>query len=207
MTKLKVALKLKSLTVLELLQQAKLIVTKMTGNANFATPDPPLLSITAAVATLQTSNDAVAAAKKTLSEKVAKQELDEQALKDLLTYEGNYVDNRAKGDKVIIESAGMPSSDQGGPVGQLPAPTDFSATAGDMAGEIDLHWDGVKGAKSYTIQLSVDTASLWVPAGTSTKSKFAAQGLVSGRQYWFKVAALGTAGQGAWSDPAVRYAP
>jgi len=32
-------------------------------------------------------------------------------------------------------------------------------------------------------------------------------GLTSGTRYWFRVAGVGTAGQGAWSDPATKVAP
>jgi hypothetical protein len=31
--------------------------------------------------------------------------------------------------------------------------------------------------------------------------------LTSGTKYWFKVAGLGSAGQGPWSDPATKIAP
>ena len=46
MKKFKVALRLKFLSVLQLLALAHLIVEKMTGNANFPAPDPPLADLT-----------------------------------------------------------------------------------------------------------------------------------------------------------------
>ena len=50
------------------------------------------------------------------------------------------------------------------------------------------------------------TASSWQQVGFSTKSKFTVPGLTSGTKYWFRVAAIGTAGQAPWSDPATAMA-
>jgi chitodextrinase len=46
------------------------------------------------------------------------------------------------------------------------------------------------------------TPGSWKQAGFSTKAKFSVRGLASGTRYWFRVAALGTAGQGPWSQHA-----
>jgi chitodextrinase len=79
-----------------------------------------------------------------------------------------------------------------------------------MEGEIDLNWQPVRGAASYAIVRSttgnVANAGDWAAAGTSTKSKASVSGLTSGTRYWFRVAAVGSAGQGPWSDPATAIA-
>jgi hypothetical protein len=51
------------------------------------------------------------------------------------------------------------------------------------------------------------TATIWRHAGVSTKSKFTIEGLRSGKRYWIRVAAINTAGQSGWSDPATKIAP
>ena len=60
----------------------------------------------------------------------------------------------------------------------------------------------VGGAKSYCVEQRANEASpdAWTLATTSTKAKATVKGLVSGRKYWFRVAAIGSAGQGAWSE-------
>ena len=67
---------------------------------------------------------------------------------------------------------------------------------------MDLGWDKVRGARSYVIQFCADPMhdANWQHAGVSTKSSFIVTGLTAGVKYWFRVAAVGTAGQGAWSD-------
>jgi hypothetical protein len=53
---------------------------------------------------------------------------------------------------------------------------------------------------------SVANAGDCTPPATATKSKATVTGLTSGTRYWFRVAAIGSAGQGPWSDPATAIA-
>lgn len=39
------------------------------------------------------------------------------------------------------------------------------------------------------------------------RAKAEVEGLSSGKQYWFQVCAVGTAGLGPWSDPATKVVP
>ena len=210
MAKFFVKLGLRNLAVLELIALAKLIVQKMTAAAAiFVTPDPPLVDISTAITTLDTSKQAVDAAKATLAQAVAKQNTDDSALQDLLTAEGRYVDNRANGDKVIIESAGMPVADESTPVGELPQVQNLSLTHGDNPGEVDAHWNPVKKHKNYTVQVTADPigSAAWITRGNPTKSSITIDGLTSGSKVWVHVSANGTAGSGPYSDPAVIVVP
>ncbi len=85
----------------------------------------------------------------------------------------------------------------------------MDVTIGNHEGELDLSWDAVSGARSYLIQKRTDpnTPSSWTHAGTSTKSSITISGLTSGTRYWFRVSAVGAAGQSGWSDPATKIAP
>ena len=78
--------------------------------------------------------------------------------------------------------------------------------SGSKAGEIELNWDKVKGTKSYIMQKQLDPHddTMWEYAGVSTKSKDILDNLERGKQYWFRVAAIGAAGQSPWSDPATK---
>jgi len=93
-------------------------------------------------------------------------------------------------------------------VGPMTQVVNLSGTTGDFIGTVDLAWDKVNGARSYIIQITTtpnDEAS-WKLAGSAVKSSYTVAGLTSGTKYWFRVAALGTAGQGPWSDPAEKMA-
>jgi len=210
MTKFFVKLALRTLDVLGLIALARLIVTKMNlAAATFVTPDPPLADITTAADKLAVSKAAVDSAKATLAEKAAIQNTDETALQDLVTSEGRYVDNRAKGDKAIIESAGMPASDEPTPVGELPQVANLSLTHGDNPGEVDASWNSVPKKNNYTVQVTTDPigSSAWVTRGNPTKSSMTIDALTSGTRAWVRVCANGTAGPGAFSDPATIIVP
>jgi hypothetical protein len=76
-------------------------------------------------------------------------------------------------------------------------------------GELDAQWDSDAAAKSYEIQTSADpvTAISWVAQPSVTKSSAVLQGLTSGSRQSVRVRAVGSAGAGAWSDPATKIVP
>lgn len=210
MAKFFVKLGLRDLTIAALVALARLIVTKI-GLLPPAviTPDPPLADITTAANKAEASAAEVASAKSTLAQKVATQNTDEKALQDLLTAEGRTVDNAAKGDKAIIESAGMQASDTPSPVGELPRVENLSLSHGDNPGEVDAHWNPVKKKLNYTVQTTTDPlgSAPWVTRSTPTKSSVTITGQTSGAKIWVQVCANGTAGAAPFSDPAVITVP
>jgi len=205
----KVKLDLRSLTIPAKIQFASQVVTALTGNANFTTPVPALTAITSKAGALETSYNDALAARQTAQQATTVQNTAERDLELALTQLAAYVENASAGDAAKIQSAGMDVRAAGAPVGALPAPLGLVALVGDMDGELDLDWDSVRGATSYVVQKSPDpiTSTSWQQAIVVTKSKGTATGLASGTKYWFRVAAVGAAGQGAWSDPATKVAP
>ncbi|MEA3187697.1 MAG: hypothetical protein QOD99_1527 [Chthoniobacter sp.] len=130
------------------------------------------------------------------------------ALENALRSDADYVDTASGGDAEKIHSAGMRVAEDPAPVGGMPKVTRLAATAGD--GEVDLHWDPVRrGAKSYVVERTSDAAGQTGRGNAQivTKSRAEVTGLQSGSRHWFRVAAVGSAGQGPWSDPATKVAP
>jgi hypothetical protein len=205
----KIKLNLQRMAIPEKVQFVRQIVTAMTGNANFTTPEPSLTDITTAVNTLETAYNAANTARQNAMSLTSTVDDNETMLDALVAKLANYVENKTDGDDAKIQSAGMALKSKPSPVGAMPAPAALTATASDNDGEVDLSWDAVRGAKSYPAEVSPDppTQTSWTPAGISTKSYITVKGLKSGTKYWFRVAALGAAGQGPWSDPATKYAP
>jgi len=121
------------------------------------------------------------------------------------------IELKSGGDPAKMTSCGVTTYDLGksGPVGRPAMLTNLSASAGTLPGTALLHWSAEHGSHSYIVQQTTtptDEAS-WKAAGTATKSSFTVPGLTSGTKYFFRVAALGTAGQGAFSDMAAQLAP
>ncbi len=135
----------------------------------------------------------------------------EATLDSKIGLEANYVQRVSNGDESIIAKAGMKVKKQGSPIGELPKVTNLSASIGDGRNEIDLHWNKVYAAKSYTIEMAEASGNIdnlnWIHSGVSTKSRFTVKGLTSGKAMLFRVAAVGAAGQGNWNSTFAIYVP
>ena len=200
----KVKLNLQNYSITELFEFARNIVTALTGNADFPTPDPALAVVTTSADDLETAYNESQVARQDSQEKTTIMYDKKEAISKLITRLGLYVENTSGGDEAIIQGAGMDVRDVPGASAVPAVPTGLSATAGDMEGEIDLQWEPVQRAVSYAIQQSPDPPGTWTQAAISTKSKHSIQSLTSGDKCWFRVAAVGSAGQSGWSDPATR---
>lgn len=208
----RIKLNLRSLSIPEKLARAQQIVRALTGNTNFNSPHPPLAQVTAAIDDLEAASNAAQAARQEAKARTSAQNTKEEALDQILTQLVAHVESVAGNDEEIIMSAGLdvrsPTSPARSNTTQS-APPSLTATAGDHDGEIDLSWDTVRGARSYVVQRSPDppSESTWVHAGISTRSRTTVEGLNSGTRYWFRVAAITSSGQTAWSNPVVKIAP
>ena len=204
----KVNLNLRNFTLPDKMQYATQIIKAMTGNANFKLPDPNLGDVQAAISSLQTTYTDANNLRQLSYAKTAEQNQQEKNVDMLLTALGNYVENASKGDEAIIKSAGIDTRAKAAPVGIPAMPLNLSAAEGDKNGQIKLKWKSVKGAKSYVVHRTTNVAddAQWMQEQVVTKAAAISTGLTSGTQYWYQVAAVGAAGQGAWSDPATKVA-
>lgn len=204
----KVKLSLQSLTDLELVNFTRAHIAEMTGNANFPTPDPDAATLLTIVDAFEDDITALRANEAAGKEIKIRKDGRRDDLSGALNRRGRYVEGVSGGDEAIIASAGFATRSPAAPVGIPQQPGNLVATIGDMVGTVDLSWDRVRGAASYIIQLCPDPVSEpnWRFVNVSPKSSFTVEGLTSGSKYWFRVAAVGTAGQGPWSDPATKMA-
>jgi fibronectin type III domain protein len=205
----KVRLNLRNLSTLEIVDLGRRVVRALTGNTAFPSPHPPLATLTAGLDGLETANNDLEASRQETAKNLQIRDDKQVSIVALLRQSAAFVESVAGDDESVILSAGMDvrsaPSFQTQPAG---APGNLSGSQSDHEGEIDLHWDTVKGA-SYEIQRSADpaTATSWQHAAVSVKSSVTISGLVSGTRYWFRVAAVTSAGQSGWSDPATKIAP
>lgn len=201
-------LELKRRTDTELAAFASSIVAAMTTNAAFASPTPALATVSAKVTEFNTKVADFIAKTNAARQATVEKETKGAELETTLTLLAGYVEAASAGDESLILSAGMQVRATGAPLGPLPAPTNFEATAGDMEGQVDLGWPPVAGASSYEVdcKLHNDTA-IWQHVKAVTASRLSVTGLTPGALYAFRVRAVGAAGEGPWSDEAVRRAP
>jgi hypothetical protein len=209
MKKNKVVLNLNGLSVPDKIQKTKTIAAALTGNANFTDPKPTPAELMAGAAELETANSEALESRDITVTKTAVKNQKEEKLDFLLTASGGYVEAVSQGDEAKIKSAGMDVKAGATPIGVPATPAALSAAEGAKTGTIALKWKAVRGARSYIVRFTdaiADNTS-WKQAAVVTKAAAGIEGLVSGKQYWFQTSAVGAAGQGAWSDPAVKVAP
>lgn len=191
------------------IQFTRQIVLDMTNNPNFAAPSPDLDCLSDAAAALESAYNSALQARANAKMQTSVMGQKSAFLDLLLMQAASYVQSSSQGDKAKIESAGFDVRDNPTPIGHLPAPAETKAVPSLHPGGVQLSWKKVRGAKSYLVERAVDTNQPleWAAATTSTKTKAVVNTMTSGLRYWFRVAAIGSAGQGAWSEPVSKIAP
>jgi hypothetical protein len=198
----KIKLGMDNLTVAQLLELARQIVTGMTGNTNFPTPNPTLAQLATSADNLDTARQEALAARNVAKTKTLVQNQRQDELRAMLRKMVAYVENVGGEDEAIITSAGMSVKAAATSGGDVSIVDGVAFTMGDSENEVDFTWDSTSGAQSYIIQMSATPPpdASWTQIKTVTKSKGTLTGLTSGQRCWFRVAAISASGQGPWSD-------
>ncbi|HEX8653509.1 MAG TPA: fibronectin type III domain-containing protein [Pyrinomonadaceae bacterium] len=206
-----VKLNFRKLSVTEKIARARQIVEAMTTmSATFPNPVPPLSDITASIDTLEQANADALEARALSKQRTAILEEKVDTLDDAMTRLASFVNAASGGKENIILSAGMDVRTPATSSNFVPdTPNTITPTMGDHEGEIDLVWNAKQSAQSYIVQSSPNPPKddSWTQVAVVTASKHTVTGLTSGSKYWFRVAAVGSGGQSAWSNPAVKMAP
>ncbi len=185
-----------------LVAKSRFVETKMTGNLTFPTPTPTIPTVTAARLAYEAS---IAAATDGGKSAHLDKRTKAAILVALLVRLAAYVTDVAGGDEAKILSAGFDVRRKRTPIGLLPAPLGLVAQISDMSGLAELHWLPEKNAIMYFIYMNDSDPKDpkgWRQVGFSSRAKDEVEGLESGKTYFFRVTAVGTAGESAPSDPA-----
>ncbi len=192
--------KLKPVLLLALLRN---VVAKMTGNANFATPAVPVADLTALGNAYEAAIEAATFGSR--QSKLQRNALTAQ-VRDQLRKQADYVRSVANGDKAVLESSGFELMRQPEPIGVPGIAKDMQARMTGLKGEVELRWRSVAGAHGYQVWMTDKdpaASSSWQPIGYTTRVSHRITALESYKAYWFCVNAIGSAGAGAQSDPAL----
>ncbi len=184
----------------ELVGKSEHVEAEMTGNVSFATPTPSIASITAARIALSA---AIKAAEGGAHAAVATKNQAAKNLANMLTKLARYVNSVAAGDVDMAVSSGFELAKLPDPIDKLEAPTRFEGTTGAIAGQVELRWKGVRGARLYQVYIcdgDPTTTGTWRHAGMSSKARFTVRGLLNATKYAFRASAIGVIGEGPVSE-------
>ena len=177
------------------------VITQLTGNPLFPTPDMSLADAKAAVDTLETSALAARDGGHTAVSIVHDNEAAADRIFRLLAA---YIDRIAAGDETSILSSGFHESKQ---PSRMPKAA-LSVIDGAHSGSVKLiakavdkagayHWQCVEGALP-------ETEAGWLMAGSSTQASFEISGLAVGSKHYFRVAAITPNGVTDFSAPVMK---
>ncbi len=184
----------------ELIAKVRLIISEMTGNANFPTPNPTLTEVT-------TTNDefeaaGIAAETGGSYEKALRDNKKETVVATMHNL-GAYVLYTAAGNALVAQSSGFSIAKPPSPSDPIYKAQNLVLEEGDAPGGLKLKFNRVVNARSYMYQYTPDPLSensVW-KTEVGTKRKFVFTGLTSKEKYWVRVVALGINEQQIASDP------
>ena len=186
-------------------QKAEYIHEQMTTNATFfPAPEPTLGALKDAITEYSTALIAAAGLDRTL---VALKNEKRQNLEVVLAKLGMYAMNVALGSVAMLTASGFTLLKQG-EVQYITNPGNVVIANGITSGELVASVPAVKGAKSYLHQISTVEPGENTPwqSITTSKAKFTYSELQAGKQYWVRIAAVGSRGQIAYSPVSTQFA-
>ncbi len=189
---------LHNLNAAQMADKGDYVVSKMQGNASFPTPVPTMPVVIAAIAKLRTT---IKNAQSGAHDAITARKLATVDLRLLLAALALYVNSTSGSDLNMALSSGFEQVQKPKPV-TLEAPAKVQAKVSAFQSCVDMRWKSVPGALMYQVYITEGdpATATWTKAGTSSRADMRASGLVSGKLYSFRVAALGAAGEGPTSE-------
>jgi hypothetical protein len=199
------------ISISEKVDVGKARVEALTGNAEVPVDVAKLTNYSTATDNLETANQDAEAAKTNYETKITLKKAAEVEYKRQTNLMVNEI-NSTTDDETKLITTGFPLSEVGGtaPPVVLVKVENVSASVGDKAGAVDVHWDSQKKIDGYIIEFSPDSS--FPEANTKEKgvgktSKYTLTGLTSGDYIWVRVRAVKGGLEGPPSDPATCIVP
>lgn len=182
------------------------IITLSTGNPNVPGNTAALTAFSNLQADLVSANEAHSNAQRNLDELMSARNAALAAWSNGMVALAAFTQSVTQGDETKILSTGFDVRRAGTPMPPPAAPGPLTVKLNGSPGVTKLNWPSMPDAKSYLVEQSPDpmTDASWNQVDTPTKASCELEGAEPGRLYWYRVAAMNSAGVGPWSGPASR---
>lgn len=185
-------------------QRLKVIVTCMTGNANFTTLQTAVqaLSVEATI-----FYDLAVEAEQRQKGVILARSASRIKLTDMLHSIGYGVSNIAEGSEQILASSGFEYTQPKKPTPDMQRPAPPTLASGINLGEIECKTVSQAGMKSVNYYITADATAISASNNDAwdimsyNKSKYTFYNLIPGQRYFIKVGLIGVRGQEVISDP------
>ncbi len=179
-----------------LITYADNVVTRLTGNAYFPSPQPALGTVSAAITDLQNAETAtLARTKGAAATRNAKRAILVSLLQGLRQYVQSVVDGNEENAPAMIQSSGMAVKKVA-----TRKPRVFAALAGAISGTVKLVAPSAGHRVSYAWQYSTD-GKTWVDIGMTLQAKTVLTGQTPGAVLQFRYRWATKTGETDWSLP------
>jgi len=181
------------------------VETKMTGNANFPTPNPLIPALTAQRKKYQ---DSLALSHRGTPEQTSDKNVQRGILEKMMHDIGAYVQLTSGGDETKILSSGMHTAASKAAIGAFNVVENFKVITPESSNKVKVSCKAIPKADYYQVLYTpypVTATSVWETV-TSTKCSFEIDGLTSFVPYVFKMAARGSSKVINYSVPITRAA-
>ena len=178
---------------------------------------PPIPNMAATIAELvtaqaaaKTANDAYEQAKAALASLKTVRDNAADALRTKLGETATKAASESKGDPTMLQAAGYQLANATPPpTPGVVQPLNLVVTAGDMDGAVDVSCDPPAHTRTFEWQVTTGDPMTgpYHTAKQTSASSTTLTGLTSGSRIWVRVRAIGTKGEGPWSDPATKIVP
>ena len=183
----------------DLEQKAQHILVSLTGNANFPNPTPALADFQTAItnyaAALEKAQDGT-------KQDTALKNQARDVLENLIAQLALYVQLNSKDDVPIMLSSGFDVSKPPAPVGILDKPQNLIVAPSAAKGSVDVSVNAVAHASGYQYEFTdapLTATSVWAVI-TDTSTFHTISNLQSGKEYAFRVTAIGSDPTRVYSD-------
>ncbi len=196
--KLTVSIAFTRRTAVYIIMFGRSVVTKMTGNANYTTPDPTLVAI---IAALDAGDAAIEAAMNHGKQEIIDRNAAVAIVVELLTQLATYVQLNCKNDLSILTSSGFEATKNPSPIGPLATTLPPKMTQGKVSGSCRARVKRVNGAYTYIWRIALASApNVYVQTIQTTGAHVDFAGLTPGEVYNTDVQAVGSAGMSSVSN-------
>lgn len=185
----------KHLKMVEMPLKARVILRGMTNNPHFPDAGPLLTLLEEKRAAMEKANMAClldGGRIPTHTRKVCRRELEH--VLDMLV---GYVKATSKFDITVALSSGFQLRKPPLLLHKPSKPEDLRVQRTEFEGHLVLRWEPIHGARLYLIymnKLGAEDSSAWEQVAITSRARFDAEGLESGKHHWFRVVALRAAG-------------
>lgn len=183
--------------VAALVPYAQNIVTCMTNNPRFPSPQPTLATVTTAITALATAEAAaVSRIKGAVTTRNDKRAALDVLLQQLRAYVQSVADADPENGAATIQSAGMSVRK----IGTRPSRV-FAAEQGPVSGSAKLVTPSAGARAFFEWSYSPDGGKTWVETPSTVQARTTITGLGAGRTVQFRYRTVTKTGQGDWSQP------